>query len=79
MMLLDGRRLPHTLGTLYRLYLCLFISFKFIKIFIENRSWLGGDGGEQDRRGPALLKRTFCFDGQAASTNMSKIPPGDLQ
>lgn len=62
---LDGGRLPHPFGVLYRLYLCLFISFKFIKIFIENSSRLRGDRGEQDRRSPRspearILQETGC-------------------
>lgn len=79
MMLLDGRRLLHPFGILYRLYLCLCISFEFIKIFIENGSRLRGDRGEQDWRGPCSPAAHIRLHRQALSTKTSKIPSGDMQ
>lgn len=51
-----GARLMHAFGILYRLYLCLFILFKFIKIFIGNCSRLRGDKHEKDRHSPCSLR-----------------------
>lgn len=58
-------RLLHTFGTLYRLYLCLFISFKFIKMFIENCSGSGETVENETGTAPALLERRLpCRDRQ---------------
>lgn len=51
-----GASLMHAFGILYRLYLCLFILFKFIKIFIGNCSRLRGDKHEKDRHSPCSLR-----------------------
>lgn len=58
-----GERLLHTFGILYRLYLCLFISFKFIRMLIEDRSRLGrlmSKVGEA----PVLLGLRSCRDSE---------------
>jgi hypothetical protein len=55
-----AERLLYAFGILYRLDLCLFISFKFIKIFIGNCSRLRGFSVEKIDTACTLLEHTFC-------------------